>query len=1554
MRSSRMVCSMVIHSSSHSSEEIILNPDLFPHLQKGDYIEVYPYDVPVSLEKGRDRAKSSDTDGSDHDPDRTQHIHNRLIFRVPTMQPTAGRLEISICKTVADPLGFKPFTKVMVEQITESEAGLEFLELVFKRQYLQRGNMWRFKNQMFGRPVHLGQNIAINGMQAQIQELRIETMSMNTSSGIITKNTKFVFRSRSSRIIWLLQISAEMWDFDRNGVLYFEKFMQDFVSPLFDSWKQLEIDKVKLMRKLRQEFFSYPHSVGWKTAVDDPNPPLENTGKSCSVRFAVPSDSVNGNFLEAINTTLNLLDKHYMDRDLQRTGNSIVMISAGAGIFKVKSNLAQISKQRMLDGGIGIDFISLARPLVHAVPLFFVDCRSHNMSDFYEMPHWIRVSYIDINTKSAQRPVDTRADELTDADEEDDPVTNLTKSPQSSRLTSILTHANDHLKTLAADYVAALPITLKSTITNSAVDLETYTPSSATSEGKSNLFSKDSNTNNISFPTWGKVYNLDTSQANKVSSPLGYKSVKKGVLLRKDLLCFDSSKGKDSVKKTFDGHAEDNDLPLLKREGESLADSFVAVSTLASLTMRETSSAPKLEEPSSKLPHSSGENPMISSSTVKSSEGPIDRNEEVSESPGRVSVSRIDLLRDMNALFSGTYVKDSTKDAKKSERDILCDLMNSFDLPFHRPRTDSANDSGPSTIGGSVTSQSRSTNPDSSHTNHSSFHSNRSPSSSAVSQSSSESKESGHASQYLGKKPTMMTNTPSNTLVNSVTVKSSTSSNSNSNSNSSAMESTTISKQLSVSQSNPGVTSKVPLRLSSKNFATKSLNQGAALPITDRNGKVVAGGDGGTKWTFVRGKVVPLVDKKVDSRPVGAVAQSLCRAEMIQKYCQKNCINPFKLKEAESYLRSLTPNRRRWSHVSPAGKNWKVLDYGSDFGLNWKSLTQPAILPMNSDVLPVPSDLKSKYNVQSYSLLNSDSAASFLSPADMICEMICQRLTQEYQLIELTESGDLSSYHSLMSNNSGFGGIGSALKFRQSENFFVLSMGHRIQLIHYDPVGHEISVKIYRSEHGENKEDDESIFTYKYELWVPQLGQFQTVTQTFYQFPNPEFKWNQLDNVLAGSLSYGGIDDGTKPKRLRFSVIPDCRIATASDVDEYFAKIDRLLEFVNKYGQAAATSTVLTSPVPSPAGSSGSSGSGSGSREQMILQKDRSLPPSSNLDENVRSGSLHRVFAARDFEFMKLTLRVAKNGNPNWLYLKYDKNICAHKAYHMEFHWLVCDSWLIDEFVTTLYRKSIKWGLRICQIPEYFSSGNLNVHPFRSMPQIPFIPIEHPPLIRIIELLYLTRENGWLLDNEHKTDWAGMGLPNPNYDERDNDQFLSIFMAAETATSESVPSPAGRPDPQSTDLTVDVASPATPSGALATISQSIRRLGDNLFPSPFSNTKSASNPTKAAPSKFLPSVPTSSSGIGGVSDKKRLDRQYIHCYGLAAVRLAAHGFVWLLNSATRISDANNMSNEEKTELAMKKMSELNEYCSLVVDTHRLLWDIVDNAMQTSDKKVVQI
>ena len=92
------------------------------------------------------------------------------------------------------------------------------------------------------------------------------------------------------------------------------------------------------MKKIKETFISYPKEVGWMIS-------------NRSVR--VPSSATEGNILEAINTALTLLQLHYMDRDLHRTGNSIVVISAGSGVFEVNKSLAAITKQRMIDNGIG-------------------------------------------------------------------------------------------------------------------------------------------------------------------------------------------------------------------------------------------------------------------------------------------------------------------------------------------------------------------------------------------------------------------------------------------------------------------------------------------------------------------------------------------------------------------------------------------------------------------------------------------------------------------------------------------------------------------------------------------------------------------------------------------------------------------------------------------------------------------------------------------------------------------------------------------------------------------------------------------------------------------------------------------------------------------------------------------------------------------------------------------------------------------------------------------------------------------------------------------------
>ena len=446
---------LMLHTPDHCSDDIILNLEIFTDIYPGEYIRVYDSSVSNSNNRGvNDSAPSSSASG--------------YVFRVPLepapQKTTSGRLEISINRTIAETMNFKTYARVTVEKIKDpSEVEIEFVELVFKRQFLNRGHMWFIKRMLVLRSVCMHQNLNLDGIQLAIQEIYVHGMS--ALSGVISDKTNIIFRSRSCRFVWLVQLSAEMWELDQKGYLHFENFLYKFVDPLMERWKNMstthsltvifftrnmiaqhittedgsstlstvptsssikrrydgqlyqdyfkvaienynEQDKATLMRNLKKEFWNFAKLVGWSTKA-----PRQDTGGQLpsSSTGCYPSLAIDGNFLEAINTTLNLLDKHYIDRDLNRTGNSIVMISAGTGIFKVKPRLAQITKQRMLDNATGMDFISLSQPPLHVVPLFLIDCYDEKGgSDFYEVPHWINISFVDFEPSGgeASREVD--------------------------------------------------------------------------------------------------------------------------------------------------------------------------------------------------------------------------------------------------------------------------------------------------------------------------------------------------------------------------------------------------------------------------------------------------------------------------------------------------------------------------------------------------------------------------------------------------------------------------------------------------------------------------------------------------------------------------------------------------------------------------------------------------------------------------------------------------------------------------------------------------------------------------------------------------------------------------------------------------------------------------------------------------------------------------------------------------------------------------------------------------------------------------------------------
>ena len=60
-------------------------------------------------------------------------------------------------------------------------------------------------------------------------------------SGVVTSTTHCIFRTKSVRLIWLVQISREMWELDPHGDMYFEKLLHKLIAPLLEKWRALSV-----------------------------------------------------------------------------------------------------------------------------------------------------------------------------------------------------------------------------------------------------------------------------------------------------------------------------------------------------------------------------------------------------------------------------------------------------------------------------------------------------------------------------------------------------------------------------------------------------------------------------------------------------------------------------------------------------------------------------------------------------------------------------------------------------------------------------------------------------------------------------------------------------------------------------------------------------------------------------------------------------------------------------------------------------------------------------------------------------------------------------------------------------------------------------------------------------------------------------------------------------------------------------------------------------------------------------------------------------------------
>ncbi|KAL8951907.1 MAG: hypothetical protein Q9222_002152 [Ikaeria aurantiellina] len=376
-------------------------------------------------------------------------------------------VQISISSDQATACGLKAHSKVVVSPLDREKHHASHVEIAFRDEYLSRSDMWRLVvSELAGKVVHKGQRLAFMGT-IKVLIKAIYQRGQRTKSALFSASTKPVFRSESARYVLYIQMSKEMWDFDAVGAgeIMFDKVVNGFLPELFKRWQKVNarhlvtivmFTRLELRRtrpqmttlterssingESRPEFQDFyrvvvsdmpsgewsdilaqlkkEYKVFLRDVAIQPNASecadLENeTSKSSEYKpsqviSGQPSPALRGNILEAVNLASSQFSCDYIDRDLVRTGVSVIVITPSTGLFEVDYNLLATTTDNLIENGVGIDLVCLSRLPLHSSPLFKYHLSqtkqahsSDQISDqalpasdwAYGIPHWVDVSF---------------------------------------------------------------------------------------------------------------------------------------------------------------------------------------------------------------------------------------------------------------------------------------------------------------------------------------------------------------------------------------------------------------------------------------------------------------------------------------------------------------------------------------------------------------------------------------------------------------------------------------------------------------------------------------------------------------------------------------------------------------------------------------------------------------------------------------------------------------------------------------------------------------------------------------------------------------------------------------------------------------------------------------------------------------------------------------------------------------------------------------------------------------------------------------------------------
>lgn len=242
-----------------------------------------------------------------------------------------------------------------------------------------------------------------------------------------------------------------------------------------------------------------------------------------------------------------------------------------------------------------------------------------------------------------------------------------------------------------------------------------------------------------------------------------------------------------------------------------------------------------------------------------------------------------------------------------------------------------------------------------------------------------------------------------------------------------------------------------------------------------------------------------------------------------------------------------------------------------------------------------------------------------------------------------------------------------------------LSMGHRIQVLSYNPVSDTIDILVYSRTGAQN--DPMNVYDYKFLLFSNLTEKYTRSIQTFKKYADP-YTWNRVDNLICGEEDRT-MDIGMRFRRVMFGLIPESFSDVESE-EKYVAKFKRLLEYLERLREKdGSTSTPLNINIKT------------------------SADKSKNMSNYAFRGRRDMTDSMLRFT---VQLMRGKKDTFEWVEMAINQTFDTSKSYRIIFNWLVASSAKVENQITLLQRRCTQFGLKLIAFPQTTVSWNLYIH----------------------------------------------------------------------------------------------------------------------------------------------------------------------------------------------------------------------------------------------------